>query len=134
MPLTKSELKAWTDALRANPEQQITGKLVNKLTLETCEIGFCCLGKLCETLGGRPAPMYKGLGFDGETTYLPAQIAEKLAVVTLTRDGSFSHLGMPELCGWCSLAHANDNGATWPEIADHLDKYYPAVEEAPDET
>jgi hypothetical protein len=128
MPLTKSELKAWTDELRAHPEQQIHGRLVNNE-----ETGFCCLGKLCQTLGHASDLIDGDRGFLGERTDLPVQVASKLEVTPgaglCARIGSFVALGMPELRGRQSLAYANDSDVTWAEIADHLDAHYPAEDD-----
>jgi hypothetical protein len=133
--LTKSELKAWTDALRANPEQQIGSRLVNRDAT-----GFCCLGKLCQTLGYEPELMSdEQLGFLGSNSTLPMEVRQRLRIngspVPIDQDGTavFKSLTMPQLRNYSSLAHANDNGTTWAEIADHLDKYYPAIGDAPDE-
>lgn len=136
MALTKAELKAWTDALRANPEQQLTGMLVNKDRTK-----FCCLGKFCDLQGltftVKPLMTNHAWGYKTEAghfedTVLPEELAFKLTGETSNTSASFFRMGMPNMsfsvdgklkvCD--NAAQANDSGATWPEIADHFDKYY----------
>ncbi len=118
--LTRAELTKWTTALRANPEQQIIGRLTSD-----GKTGFCCLGKLCQVMGLiaiRPqlerTPEYQGC-----TVSLPNSINLGHP------DGNFEALGMPDLKEYQTAASANDNGATWLEIADHFDEYYPCSDE-----
>lgn len=130
--LTRAELTKWTSALRANPEQQITGGLAND-----DYTGFCCLGKLCEVFEiPRAVDSSEGsTGYAGSTRYndtvaitiLPADLAKKFG----DAEGDFINLNMPILQEYKSAVIANDRGVSWLEIADHFDKYYPCSDEQP---
>lgn len=125
--LTRAELTKWTDALRANPEQQIDGKLTSD-----GETGFCCLGKLCQVMGVeavktdlRAADGDFRYLYNGEATYLPDNIAKRFG----SYRGIFQQLGMPMLFANHDAAIANDSGVSWEVIAEHFDKYYPCSDE-----
>jgi hypothetical protein len=121
--LTREELTRWTSALRANPEQQVSGKLTTD-----GKTGFCCLGKLCEVMGLEPHPylhLPEQMSYGTSWTILSGEIETKFGDAR----GEFEILQMPVLGGHISAAVANDWGATWPEIADHFDRYYPCAEE-----
>ena len=133
--LTRTELNAWTKALRDNPDLQATeGKL------QTVEGKFCCLGMLCEVQGvPRQLDQVHGMQdtavvrYDfGEDTSI-ATLKGELAVRLGSNLGNFQDMGMPQLkwqqVEYSGLACANDNGVPWAVIADHLDKHYPAVED-----
>lgn len=128
--LTKKQLKNWTDALRANPEQQITdGYLVNYE-----ETGYCCLGKLCDTLGMKPSAVGKNKLFEGSLSCLPNSVAENSGLDILGAIGYGALANKPAIkdpytgMTMTSLAAANDNGVPWSVIADYLDQYYPAID------
>lgn len=121
--LTKSELKAWTDALRSG--KYVQGyeflKSVN-IAGFTC---YCAIGVLCDVKGYRGTKKGDMYSFDDEEfddflndSYLSGKYDY----------GRFSYLHMPNLRDFRSVAEANDDGVPFTEIADHLDKYYPAVE------
>ena len=115
--LTKEELTAWTTALRANPEQQISGLLSDGK-------GFCCLGKLCDVLGLVPTKSPAGVYFyENNYLYLPDSVADKLG----SRSGNFGDMSMPTLNKFADASRANDSLISWVDIADHFDKYYPYV-------
>jgi len=123
--LTRKELTAWTDALRANPEQQLTGRLTN------CDnTRFCCLGKLCQVMGlvptQVPIPFSESfnLGYGNQYSILPSEME-----VFGDYRGEFCALHMPNLGEYHSAACANDDGVSWLEIADHFDKYYPCSDD-----
>ena len=134
---TRKELTEWTSALRANPEQQMTGRLAN---IEYTK--FCCLGKLCEVRGVERWKPSAGRGhgrgayLDESNTDEPASFARLPESLALKFTGSrkndvvgFTQMGMPYLKHCSTAAYANDNGCTWIEIADHFDKYYPCSDE-----
>lgn len=123
--LTRAELTKWTDALRANPEQQIDGKLTSD-----GETGFCCLGKLCQVMGlvvdiGENYDGSTRCTYNGEAVFLTGELAIRFGCYK----GAFTHLDMPNLHGYSCAASANDNGLAWPVIAEHFDKYYPCSDE-----
>ncbi len=135
--LTKTQLRAWTKELRAHPEQQIRGQLVN-----SDETGFCCLGKLCQTLGLKTEPVQNSRdettkGYLGNVCHLPRQICDladltvqgSLRVPKHTHPAQFANVAI-QYGGVIhrSLADANDSGVPWSVIADWLDANYPAVE------
>ena len=125
---TRKELTEWTSALRANPEQQLTGQLANSDYTK-----FCCLGKMCEIRGvkRKRGPDFNGYR-DGSTvigTVLPVDLAREFTGESDNCVGNFYKLGMPMLKEYLTAAHANDKGCTWIEIADHFDKYYPCSDE-----
>jgi hypothetical protein len=125
--LTRTQLSAWTKALRDNPEKQGRGFL---------NMGdkFCCLGMFCE-LQGVP----KEVNLHGIATYhfgerlvdeSPRLVRGKQAdYFGGSGDGRFAAMGMPYLevgsRTYVTLADANDADVPWSVLADHLDKHYP---------
>lgn len=132
---TRERLTRWTNALRANPEQQISHAMTDG------EGRFCCLGKLCDVEGLEPILIGGGSDYLGSdylerfgyeednATQLPLIISKEFGHPF----GHFNWLGMPDLFyngkTWPSASWANDNGVPWPVIADHFDKYYPCSDE-----
>lgn len=108
----------WLAGLRANPEQQMKGSLgiphENK---------YCCLGKGLVIAKG------------GDIKIDAGRLKSGNCAVSLNEDyrllGLYSHVGKPigglrhqiKINGksYDSLACANDEGATWPEIADWIE-------------
>jgi hypothetical protein len=134
--LTRAELTKWTNALRANPEQQLIGSLTNRDATK-----FCCLGKMCEVFEvprwidsqGNTAGFVdiNSAGVEYPTNgLLPEELAKKFG----DSAGIFGAFLMPEMKTvsghvYSSAATANDAGMSWLEIADHFDKYYPCSDE-----
>jgi hypothetical protein len=119
--LTKQELKSWTDALRSGEYTQ--GKMALKGIHPDGYFSHCCLGVLCEI---QDIPQERGCHcyrFDNYSVLLPNSLAVKFG----SNNGNFKEIDMPPIGGFHSLARANDEGVSFAEIADHLDKYYPAV-------
>ena len=119
--LKKSELKAWTDALRSGEYTQGQGRLKTINLDGSCS--HCGLGVLCEIQG---VPQERGIRyfrFDNYSVLLPNSLAVKFG----SNNGNFKDIDIPPIGGFRSLARANDEGVSFAEIADHLDKYYPAV-------
>ncbi len=132
--LTRSQLNRWTAALRENPHLQGKRYLQNNGK-------FCCLGMLCK-LEGVPFTLERGIAVYNFGDYRSPRVLQgnMRASFNDSTDGNFKALGMPEMLDkrydgskdWHyhdSLAQANDCGASWAEIADHLDKYYPVSSE-----
>ena len=120
--LNRTELKAWTDALRSGDYIQGHEKL--KQINQDGSCSHCCLGVLCEIEGVPQEKFGYFFKFGKSSTYLPDNLACKFG----DEEGMFDLIGMPFLRGFNSVAQANDAGVSFSEIADHLDKYYPAIE------
>jgi len=121
---SRERLKRWTDALRANPELQISGRLF--AGPPEAPTGFCCLGMLCKIEGLEFLPegsVRFGEMSDGAILRMP--LREEFGDIV----GTFNRLLMPNLGKHPSAAHANDAGVSWPVIADHFDRYYPCSPE-----
>ncbi len=121
--LTKSELARWTTALRSG--EYIQGRSYLKHH-DGITYKHCCLGVLCEVEGlSQKTHFGKFVEFDNRMVgHLSGSMSDKLGC----QYGRFKLLEMPDLCGYSSLWAANDCGVPFSEIADHLDKYYPATE------
>ena len=117
--------KQWIANLRAYPEKQIQGIL----GLKTSEsYGACCLGELLLTkcrINNEPLPFdYNGSLYDGDVLLSPSEVGLEYSWGSL---GLYNYLGSIKsdikLKGHVSLAQANDNGVSWPEIADFVEKH-----------
>jgi hypothetical protein len=93
----------WLKALESGEYAQARGLLGNR------EIGFCCLGLLCDVAG---ADYCDGNG------YPEHEFAKKAGLITRAGSGR-GVIRIERLTGkeFESLAHANDAGATFAEIA-----------------
>lgn len=102
-------MEKWIAALRSGEYKQ--GRAALKVNNEG-NIGYCCLGVLCQIAVEEnilPPPFISvGLGrvYGGETNYLPRMVQDWAGV---DRDPMFLSV---------RLSVANDNGTTFPEIAD----------------
>lgn len=138
--------QAWVDALRANPEQQLRGSLIHTERYVN-GIGYCCLGKLCAMdMANAPEGTYKeygigilGLSYYGmdESTYGLARYLVKeygfrsnlgALAIPFYNDGSTHHKKwFPDIKQgegfYPCLAALNDNGATWPQIANYIEAH-----------
>lgn len=135
--LTKSELAAFVADLRTNGHLQGRSLLCQDAPDGTQK--FCCLGRLAELhkiprrrtheVGWAYIFEY-ALGTKEMTGALAGELGYKLGMGIF---GSFREVGMPDLitgeCHNSALSSANDNGATFAEIADHLERYYPAIDD-----
>lgn len=119
--LTKQELLSWTNALRSGEYTQGQERLKTINPDGSCS--HCCLGVLCEIQGVPQKKFEDCYRFADAGCYLPTSIALEFG----SDEGVFADLGMPFLGGFNSVAQANDEGVSFAEIADHLDKYYPAI-------
>lgn len=111
-------LKKWTAELRSGNRKQAKGYL------RTAE-GFCCLGVACDLIDpdgwddchlSRPGWTHRETG-DREVTLIPLLLAESLGF----------HVGlksedMDKFQSW--FAEKNDDGYTFPEIADELERVF----------
>lgn len=140
--------KMWVAALRAHPERQGRGYLgrLNKdsRTLHTTgDYRACCLGELhlCyHRLNNLPLPLDdSGSIFDqsdrnpadGSYSFLSSSYKRyglrdeygSFSVARCMSDGIVRHFGHMDIGSFyvSSLSQANDNGATWIEIADFIE-------------
>ena len=120
--LTKQELKSWTDALRSG--EYIQGKDYFKWKNDQGDLCFCAIGLLCEVKGFGGVRSGNMFIFDSDEVEL---FLSQTQLGGSDYYGQFDNIGMPDLRGYTSIAEANDGGVPFAEIADHLDKYYPAV-------
>lgn len=138
--LTKSQLAVWTADLRANADIQGKGYL---------EYGdrFCCLGRICYLMKDQLGLVKKvnpnGLcSYDGSDTILPRKARDLLGIdmngdlytfktgVISYVDNLYNQKQIPsQIIRKRTLAALNDDGFTFPEIADILDKFYPCSDD-----
>src|ERR1700722_5631587 len=71
--------------------------------------GYCCLGRLCLLAGMKPEVFYdqRDYGFAGESAVLPRAVMEWAGMKSRSGEYDDDHC----------LSADNDNGATFPEIA-----------------
>ena len=135
--------KAWVESLKANPQRQMTNKL-GKGTPK--DYTACCLGEL---LCVRARLRKKKLPFTSNNIIRDGGFSSSISL-----DVSFNQLGLKSDIGqidfsidgakdWLNqskpkskgietngifcLANMNDNGWTWPEIAEFIQKFPEAV-------
>ena len=101
----------WIAALRSGEYKQAVGALYDGE-------GYCCLGVLCKVLGEEFTKDNEYWEVDGEYSVLPGNLVE--------RAGMYSPAG----CFWegddeteRSLTEENDNGQTFEEIADIIERH-----------
>ena len=105
--MTKAEIKAkWLEELRSGRHYQITGTLKDQFG--NGEYGYCCLGVLAEKVMG-----------------MEVRIADEGNLIVYKKVG--------EIVGECLSAQCsdkNDDGWTFPEIADYIENNWnPDAEE-----
>ncbi len=109
MQKTKEELRrAWLEALRGPDYQQTQGGLRTGLA-------FCCLGVLCDLYDHdqwEPDKAFDGYYYLNHAGTLPSDVSKAV--------GLDSHGYLTE----SELIKMNDNGKTFPEIADYLEKIF----------
>ena len=116
--------KLWIKSLRAHPERQCSEKLGS---IDLYETGIpykaCCLGELvlCEArINKKKLPFNNGvLKVNGSSQCLrdgfeKYSLKDDIGTLTGKKPNSFNYT---------SLASANDDGATWTQIADFIEKY-----------
>ncbi len=115
--MKKKVMEKWVAALRSGKFKQTTGALRD-------ETGHCCLGVLCEL-----APSSQG-EFIGNTFYGPNRGTVGKGNDGLLPDtvrewaGMDDSEGVPKAGDFDSLVDLNDNGKTFPEIADIIETHY----------
>lgn len=130
-PEAKSLLVA---ALRSGKYEQAAGYLrtpfVDEATGKAAD-GFCCLGVLCDVAVKNGIDLDVGRGishtaymYDSESAYLPAKVQ---AWSGLNDVGDFPgetewHVSNGEI--YTSLIEANDDGRTFEEIADFIEREF----------
>jgi hypothetical protein len=116
----------WTSALRSGNYLQATGLLVDShRTKETGKLTMCCLGVL-EHVCGTPVEEMEKLS---EDMHMPCYLAERKSPADVMRQ-KHSDLNLHTSNGEIYraefeeyLAHMNDNGKTFEEIADYIEKH-----------
>lgn len=78
--------------------------------------GYCCLGRLCVVLGMEPTRLGDGFAFDGQPQLLPSSAQHKA--------GMCSKSGHLLLHKFVSLSLLNDDGKTFTEIAEVIEKHW----------
>lgn len=108
MPISVELRDKWVSALRSGKYGQITGDLYDG------ENGYCCLGVLCEI--GMENPWARNV--DGE------RLAEDGGDFYANRNiFNIPIGGSDETWSQARLAKMNDDGASFAEIADYIEKY-----------
>jgi len=105
-----NEMRIWIDALRSGKYEQTQRQLRR-------EDSFCCLGVLCD--------LYDPQGWDGDFhhefgMYPPKQVFDWLGII----DTGDSLEVQDEDGHWINVAVMNDEGASFDEIADALERTY----------
>lgn len=134
MPFKPEVKPAFLDALRGGNYEQTQGTLRRRTVLENePRAYFCCLGVLCNLGSG-----YWATSVDGQDVYHPADGASIYDEISGNCDG-FTHDpagqdagGLPPAAVWQAagltvnevrrLANMNDDGKTFLEIADVVEK------------
>lgn len=108
--------KLWVDALRNGGYSQGTGRL--------CEVNgntkyYCCLGVACDLYCKNESPIESHynrycMAYDGEDMILPDEVMDWLGIAE--SDGSYDE-DNPE----ANLAHMNDHGMLFEDIADFIE-------------
>jgi len=114
MTETETVRAEWVRRLRSGDYPQTRGALrrttKGQYDSDVSPVGYCCLGVLCDfAVGSGIIEQEDGddrIYYDGEGTYLPSPVMA-WAGVTKTEESTMSIL--------------NDDGATFPEIADLLE-------------
>lgn len=107
------ELKArWVAALRSGDYQQVRGWL--RATRSDGQLGFCCLGVLCEVAGLR-----RSVGGESHSFY--PELVERTPGCDNWRSRFELLFGIPERVG-VDLATQNDSGREFPETADWIEE------------
>ena len=109
--------KKWLEALRSGKYKQGGGMLRSQ------NDEFCCLGVACEVIGLEavitdPSSDCHSYGAERSGGYAPREVREALRLYSAS---GFPHGASTP--GLRPLADMNDEGQTFAEIADHLEKY-----------
>lgn len=126
--------KAWAAALRSKRYKQGMGKLCT-LSMQGGESKYCCLGVACElyqdaTDNSLDTSALSGSDterkyYNGQSNYLPDKVKDWLGLDTV-----YGTLESPLIIGdktVSNLAWGNDNGLTFNQIADIIEKEPPGL-------
>lgn len=121
--------KAWVKSLREHPERQSHAKLGQIHNRETNNYTACCLGELklvyCQ-LNNLPLPFNED-GYITDSSGASSGSSQSYLVGSWEKFGLRSDGGKIMVSmekdgrSFPSLAHANDGGITWAEIADYIE-------------
>ncbi len=119
----------WIKALRSGEYKQAKGDLRVRLDPEGKEYGFCCLGVLCDMYAkekGIEKPWSgEGVGGCGDGVYTKFNGKQRNGtLVQEVKDWAGLEYGNGKYTADNSLAIDNDNGKTFAEIADIIDKNF----------
>lgn len=107
--MNKEWAMKWVEALRSGKYTQGKGML------ETLDGRNCCLGILCRIAGLEPVVMEGTKLFGSSGTFLPEEIRDKMDLYEI--NGRYRTKEV-------SLAELNDDGISFEEIADIIEKNY----------
>lgn len=110
--------KKWLKALRSGDYKQCRNKLTSNLK------SFCCLGVLCDVVypkGWQKLPKKILNGTNSWVTY------EHLGDTDVLSDKLLKKTGVDASTA-AELAEMNDEGATFKEIANAIERFYPSPE------
>lgn len=106
--------KAWVKELREHPERQLVGFLGKG---SVSHYKACCLGQLHVCAKGSEA--FEGGIIEDSSEDSLFDSFEKYGLFTC--NGAFVNSVIIKDAEYCSLALMNDNGLSWPEIADYIE-------------
>jgi hypothetical protein len=113
----KDKLREWVKALRSGTYTQ------GKELLRTSDGGYCCLGVLCElsALGQWEQDRY-GDGFSFAKLADKTERREDILPAWVAREFGFVNADGTVECDPWELAQMNDEGSTFEELADVIEK------------
>lgn len=127
----KEEIKTkWLTALRSGEYEQGKHRLVTK-NYDTDTYTYCCLGVLCDLAAKEGVVKRKAGGFshpvynDHSNIVLPNAVQRWAGIedTTLNDESSYGSAPLVEIDGeYAALSDWNDNGKTFSEIAEGIEK------------
>lgn len=105
--------KKWLKSLREHPERQGKKKLGHIINTDTKEYTACCLGELLCIYKKGNVFNNKGDIVDGSSEVILNDSYKEL--------GLYSPVGRSRDLASPTLSQLNDNGKSWPEIADIIE-------------
>lgn len=109
----------WVEALRSGKYQQARSRLYDGE-------GYCCLGVLCEVMGHKFTKQPNGsFSIAGSDSVLPDVVEEAAGMNSRNGHSRKIILYGPSNARHSNLlSEANDDGATFAQIADHIENNY----------
>jgi len=107
----------WIDALRSGEYTQAEGQLRVRVHYNDGTYSYCCLGVLCELAVAEGVIETSTDGYAGRDKILPVEVMHWADLPDAF--GSFGHPDTRQ-----DLARSNDEGASFEEIADLIEKYF----------